>query len=395
MSNNCIITPDTSNKTITVEGDRDLVAGNIKKGVQIFDVTGSVIEATGNATAADVLADKTFSNDSSAGVSGTMTNNGAVTITPAASNQPIAEGYHDGSGIVEGDSDLAAANIKEGVQIFGVTGSVIEATGDATDADVLDGKTFSNNSSAGVSGTMTNNGAVTITPAASNQPIAEGYHNGSGIVKGDPDLVADNIKKDVEIFGVTGTYEGYSAYPAPVPKTGQTTCYNASGNTIDCSGTGQDGDLKKGVAWPNPRFTDNNDGTVTDNLTGLIWLKNANANNGRMTWNAALDFANNLRSGNYGLSDGSQAGDWRLPNRFELRSLLDLQYYDPALSNTAGTEQWQEGEPFTNVQSFYYWSSTTNSNEPSYAWVVLLGYGSVEFDSKRDSDYVWPVRGGQ
>jgi hypothetical protein len=31
-----------------------------------------------------------------------------------------------------------------------------------------------------------------------------------------------------------------------------------------------------GVAWPNPRFTDNSDGTVTDNLTGLIWLKNAN-----------------------------------------------------------------------------------------------------------------------
>ena len=33
---------------------------------------------------------------------------------------------------------------------------------------------------------------------------------------------------------------------------------------------------KKGVAWPNPRFTDNGNGTVTDNLTGLIWLKNAN-----------------------------------------------------------------------------------------------------------------------
>ena len=51
-----------------------------------------------------------------------------------------------------------------------------------------------------------------------------------------------------------------------MPKTGQTTCY----------ATGDDGDLEKGVAWPNPRFTDNGNGTVTDNLTGLIWLKNAN-----------------------------------------------------------------------------------------------------------------------
>jgi hypothetical protein len=50
--------------------------------------------------------------------------------------------------------------------------------------------------------------------------------------------------------------------PAPVPKTWQTTSY----------GTGDDGDLRKGVAWPDPRWTDNGDGTVTDHLTGLIWL---------------------------------------------------------------------------------------------------------------------------
>ena len=54
---------------------------------------------------------------------------------------------------------------------------------------------------------------------------------------------------------------------APVPKTGQTTIYAA----------GDDGALQKGVAWPTPRFTDNDNGTVTDNLTGLIWMKNANA----------------------------------------------------------------------------------------------------------------------
>jgi len=53
---------------------------------------------------------------------------------------------------------------------------------------------------------------------------------------------------------------------APAPKTGVTTSYAA----------GDDGALKKGVAWPNPRFTDNSNGTVTDNLTGLVWLKNAN-----------------------------------------------------------------------------------------------------------------------
>ncbi len=49
-----------------------------------------------------------------------------------------------------------------------------------------------------------------------------------------------------------------------LPRTGQTTSY----------ATGDDGDLQVGVDWPLPRFTDNNNGTVTDNLTGLIWLKN-------------------------------------------------------------------------------------------------------------------------
>ena len=52
---------------------------------------------------------------------------------------------------------------------------------------------------------------------------------------------------------------------APVPKTGQTTPYVA----------GDDGTLQKGVAWPAPRFTDNSNGTVTDKLTGLIWMKDA------------------------------------------------------------------------------------------------------------------------
>ena len=64
---------------------------------------------------------------------------------------------------------------------------------------------------------------------------------------------------------------------APVEKTGQTTSYAA----------GDDGDLEKGVTWPSPRFTDNTNGTVTDNLTGLIWLKNANCF-GEKSWSAAL-----------------------------------------------------------------------------------------------------------
>ena len=150
-----------------------------------------------------------------------------------------------------------------------------------------------------------------------------------------------------------------------------------------------------GAAWPNPRFTDNSNGTVTDNLTGLIWLKNANFMAGARTWAQALDDCAGLADAAGGLTDGSIAGDWRLPNRKELDSLIALQYSNLALPNTAGTGQWTPGDPFTGVQSNYYWSSTTHAANTGNAWVVHLYDGSVVNGSKTYTHYVWPVRGGQ
>jgi hypothetical protein len=94
---------------------------------------------------------------------------------------------------------------------------------------------------------------------------------------------------------------------AQVPKTGQTKCYNASGTEILCSSTGQDGELQKGVDWPSPRFTDNSNGTVTDNLTGLIWLKNANWANATRTWATALTDMASLNSA--GTMNSKPCGD--------------------------------------------------------------------------------------
>jgi hypothetical protein len=66
-----------------------------------------------------------------------------------------------------------------------------------------------------------------------------------------------------------------------LPKTGQTTSY----------APGDDGDLEKGVTWPDPRFIASSD-CVTDNLTGLMWAKNANLPSGTKTWQQALDYVN-------------------------------------------------------------------------------------------------------
>lgn len=79
--------------------------------------------ASGNAIASDLLSGKTASTDAG-DIVGTMMNRGAVNITPSAVNQAISEGYHNGAGVVSGDADLIAANIKSGINIFGVTGKL-------------------------------------------------------------------------------------------------------------------------------------------------------------------------------------------------------------------------------------------------------------------------------
>lgn len=52
-----------------------------------------------------------------------------------------------------------------------------------------------------------NRGAQVITPGTTNKAIPAGYHNGSGYVVGDPDLIASNFPKDVNLFGIQGVLE--------------------------------------------------------------------------------------------------------------------------------------------------------------------------------------------
>lgn len=168
------------------------------------------------------------------------------------------------------------------------------------------------------------------------------------------------------------------AKPAQTWQTGQTDSY----------ATGDDGDLQHGVSWPTPRFEDNGNGTITDHLTRLIWLKDANCG-GTMTWDNALSFSNNLASDSCGLTDGSVAGDWHLPNRKELLSLIDFSRHDPALP---------QEHMFDNLQSSEYWSSTTGASERNTVWAVKIGSGGSERYMKSQYFkhlYVWPVRSGQ
>jgi hypothetical protein len=181
---------------------------------------------------------------------------------------------------------------------------------------------------------------------------------------------------------------------APVPRTGQTTPH-----AVD-----DDAHWQKGVAWPNPRFTNNGDGTATDNLTRLIWLRDANCasfyaddvteHNWR-AWLPALMAAKLLATGHCGLSDGFSVGDWRLPNLRELQSLIHNGVAAPPVPNTDGSERWHEGDPFTDIQPVRYWSSTPVAGTTTVAWYVGMDWGITDFDDMTEPSFVWPVRGGQ
>jgi hypothetical protein len=190
----------------------------------------------------------------------------------------------------------------------------------------------------------------------------------------------------------TGTRTGGGV--ANIPKTGQTTAYV----------TGDDGDLEMGAAWPVPRFITGTTGVVTDTLTGLIWLENANCPKTTRDWNTALltDIShlnafgtmNGFDCGDTS-NEGSHQTDWRLPNVREMQSLVHYGVFDPAVPDTAGTGKWSQGDPFTSVQPYYYWSSTTRASHTSWAWTVDMVNGEVEINLKTEIYNVWPVRGGQ
>ncbi len=171
-----------------------------------------------------------------------------------------------------------------------------------------------------------------------------------------------------------------------LPATGQTKCHTMSGSEVACNDPnvpGQDGYYQKGCPTEN-RFIDNQDGTVTDTCTGLMWQKDTADINGdgtytreqdRVTWQQALQYCESLEFAGH--------SDWRLPNVRELQSIVDYGRYGPSIDPVFSV--WAE--------SWWYWSSSTGAGHPDYAWGVDFVGGSVPVDYKGVGGCVRAVRG--
>jgi hypothetical protein len=164
-----------------------------------------------------------------------------------------------------------------------------------------------------------------------------------------------------------------------LPATGQTA-------TLPIFATeGMDGWYQAGIKIDDPkRFTVGTGAQancITDNLTGLMWIKDLNTiNNGGLTgWSSALAIITQLNiSGEY--------SDWYLPTVNELQSLVNYGERSPAAWLNLNTQG------FVNVRAASYWSSTSYAPLSNLAWHVNFNYGSVRALNKSNSLYVWPVR---
>ena len=148
------------------------------------------------------------------------------------------------------------------------------------------------------------------------------------------------------------------------------------------------------------RYVNCQNGTVTDTVTGLIWLQQADCLPSAQ-WVAANQAAAGLKDGDCGLTDGSSPGDWRLPSADEWTATIAsaiacIGPHGPSLMNDAGTSCQAVGpSSFAGVAADLYWSSSTYKFSSGIdAAIAFLDLGDVGSGLKTPIWRVWPVRGG-
>ena len=169
---------------------------------------------------------------------------------------------------------------------------------------------------------------------------------------------------------------GGVAVTAQPVQTGQTSCYAENGSAIDCAGTGQDGETQTGATHS---FVDNGDGTITDQVTGLMWEKHSSDGSIHDAGNT-YSFADAVAVKIAALNSEPFAGhsDWRLPNRNELATLINFGTLSPATYPDFKTT-CDPGCTVTDCNctgTTIYWTSTSHHNTPDYAWYVNFSQGS-------------------
>ena len=156
-----------------------------------------------------------------------------------------------------------------------------------------------------------------------------------------------------------------------VVDTNQVNCFDSNGVATSCSGSGQDGDYSNNI----PSYTKNSDGTVTDNITGIIWQNTSDTNgdgvinvSDKMSQSNANSYCENLTLANQ--------SDWRLPDIKTMYSLIDFSGKDA--SGYDGTDT-SSLTPFIDNNTFEFGYGDTDANERiiDAQWATTTNYVST------------------
>jgi hypothetical protein len=263
---------------------------------------------------------------------------------------------------------ISSQNIMMG-DIFKFTASMIGNRGSslvtATFVNPVDGVITSNPASCGLNATGTK--SCTFSAIVWNTSLANSSTS--------PDYkITVSASNNAQIVGNPLSFS-INTPTVYLPATGQT-----ASSPINAT-EGMDGAVQAGIAIDDPlRFTVETD-CITDNLTGLMWVRDLNTINidsgTTRNWSNALAAIAGLnRIGGY--------SDWYLPTVNELQSLVNYAEPSPAA--------WLNTQGFVNVRAGNYWSSTSYAPGTHDAWLVDFNYGFVYALHKDRLNYVWPVR---
>ena len=195
-----------------------------------------------------------------------------------------------------------------------------------------------------------------------------------------------NPSLNTSVFPITGAEYWWSSNKQANDAT-KVWCTNAGGGignhpkteTISAGGTKKfHVRAVRGIFIPEPianHFTDNGNGTITDNVTNLVWQKIHSTDS--LNWEQSLTYADTATIGGY--------TDWRLPNIKELQSINDENLINPSVNSSF----------FSNVGVNKFWSSTSLPNQTAKAWYLSTQFGITTYDAKTVKHYIYCVRGDQ
>ncbi|MCU7834692.1 MAG: DUF1566 domain-containing protein [gamma proteobacterium symbiont of Taylorina sp.] len=201
---------------------------------------------------------------------------------------------------------------------------------------------------------------TSATPTSTLPSSANSYNSQNGTayfssidVNGEKYQVSMQHQGDLQFEVTSVKPANNSVYPTV--DTGQSYCYDSSGTQVNCLDSGQDATYTQNP----PNYTNNSDGTIIDNVTGLMWQQSPDTNGDKQvdSTDKLTQYQAELYCSNLTLANHS---DWRLPDIKTMYSLIDFSGED--VSSYTGSDT-NGLNPFINNNYFDFVYGDTSAGE--------------------------------